>query len=261
MVDGLQLEAAAAELRGADRVALLCGAGLSRASGVPTFRGSDGLWQRYRPEELASPAAFGRDPLTVWQWYAWRQELIAGCAPNPGHAAVARLLGDPARAAACITQNVDGLQQRACDEAGCAAGDRIWELHGCLWDRRCTGCGREHRSTAPLRIATDDDLPRCADCGALERPAVVWFGEQLDAGLLQRAWQAAAAAAVFLVVGTSGQVEPAASLARVAAGAGACVIEINPEPTPLSAVCRHVLLGPAEVLLPHLVPAGSMPGT
>lgn len=251
-VDDGPFAEAADRCAAARRLAVLCGAGLSAGSGVPTFRGADGLWRRHRPEELASPEAFARDPLLVWQWYAERQAAIARCAPNAGHAALAALLGD-GREALVATQNVDGLQQRACAAAGVDPAGRLLELHGCLWIRRCTGCGAEDRRAEPLRVDAPADLPCCASCGALERPGVVWFGEALDMALLQHAARAAQACDVFLVAGTSGVVEPAASLARIASRAGACVIEVNPDETPLSACADLALRAPSEDALPRVL--------
>lgn len=247
------IAAARAACRDATRIAILCGAGLSAASGVPTFRGVEGLWRRFRPEELASPDAFARDPLLVWQWYAERQRAIAACEPNAGHRAIAALLSEE-RTITVITQNVDGLQQRACTAAGVAAEADILELHGCLWHVRCTGCGAQRRLELALTIDDDNSLPRCAHCAALERPAVVWFGEMLDHELLQRAVAAAEASEVFLIAGTSGMVEPAASLARMSRGT---VIEINPDATPLSAHADHVLRLPSEQALPAVLDTDS----
>lgn len=234
--------------RRAERLVVLCGAGLSVASGVPTFRGPAGLWRQYRPEELASPTAFARDPLLVWQWYAQRQQAIARCRPNAGHRALAQALA-AGRRLAVLTQNVDGLQQRACAAAGVEADDQIEELHGCLWRLRCTACGARRMLSTALQIDTPEDLPRCASCGGLERPAVVWFGEGLDQRLFERAIAAARASTVFIIAGTSGVVEPAASLARLCTGH---VIEINPEPTPLSAIAEVSIRGGCEQFLPEL---------
>jgi NAD-dependent deacetylase len=235
------LDQARARLAAARRVAVLTGAGVSAESGVPTFRGAGGLWESRRPEELATPRAFAADPALVWRWYHWRRGLIAGCAPNPAHVALARL-EELAPRFTLITQNVDGLHL--------LAGSRqVLEIHGSIWRLRCTGCGscREERS---LELA---ELPACGGCGELLRPDVVWFGESLPAALLERAWQAAAEAEVMLVVGTSAVVQPAAGLAGVAGEAGGFVVEVNLETTPNSSWVDASLLGRAGEVLPALV--------
>ena len=219
-------------------VAVLTGAGVSAESGVPTFRGEGGLWRNYRAEDLATPAAFRRDPALVWQWYNWRRGLIGACRPNPAHETLAEMerhFSD----FTLITQNVDGLHVLA-------GSRRVVELHGNIWRLRCTrGC----RDSWEDRAADLADLPpHCPDCGPLARPAVVWFGESLPAGALDAAWHAARRAQLFLTVGTSAVVQPAASLPLVALDAGAYVVEINPEPTPLSAHVHeaiHALAGEA----------------
>ncbi len=203
----------------ARRVVAMTGAGISAESGVPTFRGPDGLWRSHRPEDLATPEAFARDPLLVWQWYDWRRGLVAATRPNPGHAALVRL---EQRCASflLVTQNVDGLHA--------VAGSRnVLHLHGDLWTLRCTRCGAERVDrTTPLPALP----PRCA-CGGLERPGVVWFGEALPAGAMERAADAIAEADAVLIVGTSGVVYPAAGLAHVAFHRDIPVIEVNPDET------------------------------
>lgn len=225
----------------AQSICVLTGAGISADSGVPTFRGSDGLWRQYRPEELATPEAFARDPRTVWEWYNWRRERIAACEPNPGHQALARLEQEVPRFT-LITQNVDGLHRAA-------GSQRILEIHGNLWWVRCTRCGqaREDRRI-PLPWP-----PTCESCGGLLRPHVVWFGEPLDPELLQAAGEATRTAEVFLVVGTSGVVQPAASFAWKAREAGAYVVEVNTEPTPITGTAHKSLFGRAAQILPLLV--------
>lgn len=231
-----------ARIAAASRFAVLTGAGVSAESGVPTFRGADGLWRRWRAEDLATPGAFARDPRLVWEWYDWRRGLIAPLAPNPAHRAIAAL-EQRIEDFTLITQNVDGLHARA-------GSARLLEIHGNLWRIRCTGCAalREDR-TVPL----PELPPRCARCGALERPHVVWFGESLDPEVLGRAAEALARAEIFLVVGTSGVVQPAGSFAAAARRAGAYVVEVNVEPTPTSAVADLTLLGKAGEVLPALV--------
>ncbi|HEY8414514.1 MAG TPA: Sir2 family NAD-dependent protein deacetylase, partial [Thermaerobacter sp.] len=172
-------------------VAALTGAGISAESGVPTFRGSGGLWRGFRPEELATPAAFARDPQRVWEWYHWRRGLVLAAEPNPGHRALAVLEDRLQDAFTLITQNVDGLHQRA-------GSRRVVKLHGNLLEARCTRCGR----VEPLAPGASG-IPRCPACGAMQRPNVVWFGEPLPGAAWARARQAAATASVFLVIGTS----------------------------------------------------------
>jgi NAD-dependent deacetylase len=267
-VDGLQgvtdpadrawalLQGARALLQGARRILVLTGAGISAESGVPTFRGEGGLWRSHRPEELATPQAFARDPVLVWAWYQWRRDLVAGCAPNPGHDALARLV--LRGRAELVTQNVDGLHELA---ARRAAGDADpspalpLALHGSLFGNRCTRCGRrsDGRGT-PVDATSVDTLPRCPEpCGGLLRPDVVWFGEGLDPRLLYRAFSLAEAADVCLAVGTSAAVQPAASIPLATLRAGGSLVEVNPEPSPLSPYAAASLQGPAGELLPHLL--------
>ena len=245
--------------RRADRAVALTGAGVSAASGVPTFRGEDGLWRNYRPEELATPRAFSDDPVTVWQWYGWRRRKVAACEPNPAHVALARwTLGD--EGARLVTQNVDGLHGAAAREA---AGESPvpdhavpLELHGSLFRTLCTGCGRRRESREEIDPAGVDELPRCGDCGELLRPDVVWFGESLPGEALDAAMEAARRADACLVAGTSAAVQPAASVASVAADAGAVLVEVNPERTPLTDRADHAFRAGAEDVLPALLPGG-----
>jgi len=225
----------------ARRIAVLTGAGISAESGVPTFRGPDGLWRTHKPEELATPGAFARDPKLVWEWYDWRRSLIAKVEPNPGHIALAAL-EDRSPEFTLVTQNVDGLHERA-------GSRRIRRLHGSIWRVRCTECGAE---TTDGRVPLPEIPPRCG-CGALVRPGVVWFGESLP----EKEWQAAERAAthcdLLIVAGTSAQVYPAAALIPMAAQSGARVIEINMEDTPLSGVAGLSLRGRAGEILPRLI--------
>ena len=225
----------------ATAVAVLTGAGISAESGVPTFRGAGGLWKEYKPEELATPEAFAKDPKLVWEWYNWRRELISKAKPNPAHKALVQLEIRKPRFT-LITQNVDGLH----DLAG---SGKILKLHGDIWRLRCTVCGANfpNRKTPLPKIP-----PHCA-CGGLARPGVVWFGEPLPEGMMKEAEHAAASAQVFLVIGTSAAVYPAASLIPYAKQAGAKVIEINLEETPFSSLVDCALRGPAGELLPKLV--------
>ena len=262
--DPSALARARALVAGADSLLVLTGAGVSAESGVPTFRGSGGLWKSFRAEELATPAAFARDPRLVWEWYAWRRELVAACVPNEAHHALARLAAR--RAGVTIaTQNVDGLHARAGD-GGWRVGDAdstpppalhpppgLLELHGSLFRVRCTRCAYAAHHAGPVHASAVESLPACPRCGALLRPGVVWFGESLDPQLLGAAMRAAERAAVCLVVGTSAVVQPAASLAAITHHAGGRVIEVNPEPTPLSALADVILRGPAADVVPQVV--------
>jgi NAD-dependent deacetylase len=229
-------------VRGQD-VAVLTGAGMSAESGVPTFRGKDGFWETESVEELATPEGFARDPAKVWRWYEARRRQMASCVPNAGHRVLAEYeaLHPGTRV---ITQNIDGLHQ--------SAGSRnVVELHGALFRVRCV---RDGTTTEDRRVPLPDIPPRCG-CGALLRPDVVWFGEMLPPEAIAEAAGAAARAALFLVIGTSALVYPAAGLPAIASGAGAWVVEINPEPTPISETMDEVIRGPAAVVLPELMDA------
>jgi NAD-dependent deacetylase len=223
------------------RVVALTGAGVSAESGVPIFRGEAGLWRQYRPEELATPRAFARDPTLVWEWYDWRRGLISECQPNPAHHALA---GIEARLPdfTLVTQNVDGLHR--------LAGSRhVLELHGDIWRMRCT---RQGTTLVDRTTPLPEIPPRCAECGALLRPDVVWFGESLPGDVLEAAFAASAACNVMLVVGTSAVVQPAATLPLIAKQNGAVLVEINPQPTPLSDYADLTLRQPATHALPQL---------
>jgi NAD-dependent deacetylase len=228
-------------LAGAQSVVVLTGAGISAESGVPTFRGAGGLWRNFRPEELATPEAFARDPKLVWEWYDWRRSVIARAEPNPGHLALAEIERRKPHFW-LITQNVDGLHERA-------GSRRVTKLHGDIWLLRCTGCGREERNE---QVPLEPLPPRCA-CGGLMRPGVAWFGEALPAKAPETAFDAARRAELFLVLGTSSIVYPAAGLPQVALEHGARVIEINLEPTALSGVPQISLRGKTGELLPQIV--------
>lgn len=235
------MQAAREWLAKARSVAVLTGAGISAESGIPTFRGGGGLWKQFRAEDLATPQAFARDPVAVWEWYDWRRCLIARAQPNRAHLALAELENRTPRFS-LITQNVDGLHDRA-------GSRRILKVHGDIWRLRCAACGKEWDDyTCPL-----PHLPPPCSCGGMARPGVIWFGEALPADVWTAAGQAAASCEVFLVIGTSALVYPAAGLVTVAEGAGARVIEINLERTPYSGQVDCSLQGKAGELLPELI--------
>ncbi len=218
----------------------MTGAGASAESGIPTFRGDGGFWGDYRPEELATPEGFEQRPKLVWEWYMWRRELVAAAIPNPGHYALAALEATVPRFT-LITQNVDGLHQRA--------GSRsVIELHGNILKSRCHCCGVPRGSQA---LDDEGQLP-CCDCGGLIRPDVVWFGELLPAEALQLAGDAVMSADVFMSIGTSSLVHPAAGLSELASQNGAYTVEINPERTEMSELFDEVLRGPSGEILPML---------
>lgn len=235
-------EALLARLTAATRWTVLTGAGVSQESGVPTFRDAQtGLWARYRVEELATPEAFRQQPRLVWEWYAWRRELVAAAKPNPAHVALAQL---EARVPhfRLVTQNVDGLHQRA-------GSRRVIELHGNITRTKCFA------EDAPVANwpETGEVPPRCPRCGGPLRPDVVWFGEPLPPVELEEAWQASTTCEVFLSVGTSTVVYPAAALPSEALRSGATVVEVNPTLTPFTDQAHYVLAGPAGVVLPELL--------
>jgi len=228
-------------LQQARSVAVLTGAGVSAESGVPTFRDTNGLWNQYRVQDLATPSAFARDPKVVWEWYNWRRSVLAQVQPNAGHYALAEL-EKRLPAFTLITQNVDGLHE--------LAGSRnVLRLHGSVWSVRCIACRRE---SMDKRIPMPEIPPRC-ECGGLLRPGVVWFGEALPTKIWKAAEAAARAADLFLVIGTSAVVYPAAGLAQLAKSSGARMVEINIAETPLSGEIDQFLQGPSGELLPQLI--------
>lgn len=238
-------------VRDAGRIALLSGAGMSAESGVPTFRDAQtGLWARFRPEELATEEAFRANPAQVWDWYAMRREMVAQVAPNAGHAAVAAFQQRHPGRLTVITQNVDGLHQQALRQCpGQAGSPGVLALHGTIADDKWLDAPRACCLAQP---PVDRHPPRCAVCGNLRRPAVVWFGEMLPVDVLAAAEEAARACDLMLVVGTSGVVYPAAGLARTAAGSGRMVV-VNAGPSDLDDAAHAVLRGTAATLLPQLL--------
>ena len=232
------------KLRRANRVVALTGAGVSQESGLRTFRDPQtGIWSQHKPEDLASPEAFRRDPQLVWDWYAWRREAIKGVRPNPGHYALVKLAAH-VQQFTLITQNVDGLHRMA-------GSTDVVELHGNIRIVRCSECGRIVEDWED----TEGTVPRCAVCGGLVRPHVVWFGEPLPRAELETAVKAARNCDVFFSIGTSGIVQPAASLAYAAHNRGATVIEINCEQTSLTSKADFILQGKSGEILPELVSA------
>ncbi len=235
------IEQALQWLTQAKAVAILTGAGISAESGIPTFRGDGGLWKNFRPEDLATPEAFAKDPKLVWEWYDWRRGLIAQAEPNAGHKAIVQLQLQK-KVCNLITQNVDGLH----DKAG---SWRILKLHGDIWRFRCMECGADW----PDRRVPLPKLPPHCRCGGLARPGVIWFGEPLAPGIWKEAEHAASTAEVLLVVGTSALVYPAAALVPLARQAGAKVVEVNIAETEMSGECDITLRGPAGEILPRLI--------
>lgn len=226
------------------KLVALTGAGVSQESGLRTFRDAQtGLWAHYKPQDLASPEAFARDPKLVWDWYAWRREAIKGARPNAGHYALAEIEKKNPQFI-LITQNVDGLHRMA-------GTHNLFELHGNIQRVRCSECGM----LAETWEEDSETVPRCDHCDGLLRPDVVWFGEPLPRDQLEGAVEAARACDVYFSIGTSGVVQPAASLAHSAKSNGAIIVEINAETTPLTEKADFFLQGKSGEILPALVKA------
>ncbi len=241
----MQMETAIAEMsqaiQKASKITVLTGAGISAASGVPTFRGEEGLWKSYSPQELATPEAFARDPRLVWEWYDWRRGLISKCRPNPAHTILAawskRYPGFT-----LITQNVDGLHE----ESG---SEDVIHFHGSIWEVYCNNrCSESPKRWTDRTVPLEEIPPRCPHCGGLIRPAVVWFGETIDPDILTRS-AASLDCDLFLTVGTSAVVYPAAGLVTEARHRNAFTAEINLEATPASGAVDLSIQGPAEEIL------------
>ncbi|NWG14566.1 MAG: NAD-dependent deacylase [Acidobacteria bacterium] len=238
------IEELASKVRQAARITVMTGAGVSAASGVPTFRGAGGLWRNYSPEQLATPEAFARDPRLVWEWYNWRREVIAKCEPNAAH----RVLAAWSRrypGFTLITQNVDGLHEHA-------GTDRVLRFHGSIWEVLCW----ERCSSSPPRwidrtVPFPVIPPSCPHCGGLIRPGVVWFGEMIDPEVLERSAEATKCD-LFLMAGTSAVVYPAAGLFQSARVHGAFTVEINPDETPASGAADLSIRAGAEIVLPEV---------
>lgn len=241
-MDNEAVRQAAERIKASSRVVVLTGAGISQESGVPTFRGKDGLWKQYRAELLATPEAFQRDPKLVWEWYDWRRGLIKPLDPNPGHYALVEL-EKRIQNFSLVTQNVDGLHR-------VAGSSNPIEMHGTIWRVRCMECSRtfENRDV-PIKI-----LPTCEVCGGLLRPDVVWFGEALDEKVLHTIYTSLQKAQLMLIVGTSAVVQPAASFGLVAKRtAGAFVVELNRSKTAQSPLFDLSIQGKSGELLPQLL--------
>lgn len=242
------LTRAAARLARAERVVVSSGAGMSRESGIPTFRDAmEGLWAHFDPEELATEQGFRAAPARVWSWYAHRRDRVAAAEPHAGHRALVQLERMVPHFAVA-TQNVDGLHQRA-------GSTDVTELHGNIHRLKCLDRHHPFADDAPALAAAEEEPPSCPECGSPLRPDVVWFGEMLPAAAVERAWRLAAECDAMLVVGTSGMVWPAAELPHIAHRVGAPIIEINPMPSELTPIADIFLAGAAGAVLPQLVRA------
>ncbi len=266
-IDPQGVEHARELLSEAGTVLVLTGAGVSADSGLATFRGADGLWRNYRAQELATPEAFARDPRLVWEWYGMRREAAASCEPNAAHLALARFAIER-DGITIVTQNVDGLHTRAAEmlavEQPPAGEGRVvradenkaarlpLELHGCLFRVRCTQCEARYGHREPIDASAVNTLPTCRSCSSMLRPDIVWFGEPLGQAI-EIAFSVAQEADLCLVVGTSAVVQPAASIATVVRQAGGSIVEVNPEPTPLTSLAAVSLRGGAAEVVPSLV--------
>jgi NAD-dependent deacetylase len=235
-------------LANAGHVVALTGAGVSAESGVPTFRGAGGLWKQFRAEDLATPVAFARDARLVWEWYGWRRDIVSGCRPNAAHRALAAAAAERPEFRV-VTQNVDGLHASAARTPNA----HPVELHGSLFRVRCTHCSAARDDRTTIDATSMATLPRCAVCGALARPDIVWFGESLDPRVLGEAVALASAAEVCLVIGTSALVHPAAGLADLCRRGGGSMIEVNIADTPITDRATIALRGPASAIVPEIL--------
>jgi len=236
------IDRAALLLGTVNSVFVLTGAGVSAESGIPTFRGADGLWKNYSAQELATPQAFQKDPVLVWEWYHWRQDLILKASPNAAHYALSAF-ESIFEHFLLLTQNVDNMHRRA-------GSQRVLELHGNIFRARCCECDRKTEYTGIQGVS--NDLPRCV-CGGLLRPDVVWFGEAIPEYIWQDSLDFLSGTAVAMICGTSGVVWPAAAIPRIAMEQGVKTIEINLEPTPISNAVDVSIRAKADVALPLLV--------
>jgi NAD-dependent deacetylase len=238
-MNNVLLKEAARTIMDADYFVALTGAGISKESDVPTFRGEDGLWRNYDAMELATPSAFARNPSLVWEWYAWRQGLISECEPNPAHNTLASW-EERGILKTLITQNVDGLHIRA-------GSINVHEVHGDLWALKCISCDYRGRLDKPA-----SGIPSCPQCNNHLRPDVVWFGETLDPVIIGQVYTELERADLCIVIGTSALVQPSASFPLVVKQIGGGVIEVNVEKTMLTGVVDFHLSGKAGKILPKL---------
>ena len=232
------------KLKSANSIVVLTGAGVSAESGVPTFRDNDGLWNNFEPEELASMEGFMKNPEMVWQWYKWRQKIIEKVEPNSGHYALAKMekyFTGIGKIFSLITQNVDGLHKKA-------GSKNIYELHGNIMNSKCTNC-----NYTTDQIDYSDHLPTCIQCGHKLRPDIVWFGEQLPEEQLDKAFYLSENSDVFLSIGTSSLVYPAAMLPVYAIDEGSYTVEINPEKSPISYLFNEEIREKSGIVLPQIV--------
>jgi NAD-dependent protein deacetylase/lipoamidase len=238
------LDQIARRLRPDARITILTGAGVSAASGVPTFRGPDGLWKNFRPESLATPAAFQRDPRLVWEWYDWRRQILSTKKPNRAHEVLAAWSRRYSNLT-LITQNVDGLHEKAGTE-------NVIRFHGSIWEVGCwENCAQAPRRWWDETVPFPQIPPVCPHCGGIVRPGVVWFGEGIEREVLRRSAEALDCD-VFFTIGTSSLVHPAAALVHEAKARGAYTVEINVEATPASRLLDLAIEGPAEETLDEL---------
>ena len=238
-MDALLLQSVAHVIENAEYLIALTGAGISKESNVPTFRGKDGLWRNYDAMELATPDAFRRNPSLVWEWYTWRQGLIAECNPNPAHLTLVKW-EQKGLLKSLITQNVDGLHIRA-------GSKNVHEVHGNLWALKCVSCNYRGRLDSPA-----EGIPSCPECSNNLRPDVVWFGESLDHDIISNVYNELEQADVCLVIGTSALVQPAASFPLIVKQRGGQLIEMNVERTPLSSAVDFHLSGNAGEIMPQI---------
>lgn len=224
------------------KIVVLTGAGISAESGVPTFRGKEGLWGKFKAEELATMDAFMANPAIVWEWYNWRRDLMCKVEPNPGHYALAEMekLKDDFT---LVTQNVDGLHK-------IAGSQNILELHGNIYRNKCVKCNRLHNESLDI---DPNDIPTCESCGGKLRPDVVWFGEMLDRMVIETAFRVSEQSELFFSVGTSAIIHPAASLPMTAKQMGATLVEVNPEETPLSYMADYSIRAKSGEYMPELI--------
>lgn len=235
------LERAIVRLKKTESLLVITGAGISAESGIPTFRGADGLWQNYRAEELATPWAFERDPVTVWKWYEWRRGIISKAEPNKGHIAI-KGFEERFKNFFLITQNVDGLHART-------GVKNMVEIHGNLWRVRCT---RDNKTFMLWDYPLKEIPPKC-ECGGILRPDVVWFGESIPYAYLEKAYSAINSCDTLIVAGTSGVVYPVAAFPQMVKDNGGFVIEVNIEATPISQIADISLFGSSGEILPLLL--------